>query len=593
MARGVSVLQVVLPIAGPILVMGCGGATEPVSGDPGHGDRGAPPPAVSFVDRSRQANLDFTYFNGMTGRHYLLEVMGGGAALFDADNDGDLDLYVVQGARLADGREPLEPRGEPGDRLFRNDSAGGEIRFTDVTEGSGIGGLDYGMGVTAGDYDNDGRVDLYVTNWGPNRLLHNDGVADGGTFTFTDVSHETGTADDRWSVAAVFFDYDRDGWLDLYVGNYVDFSLAGHKACIGFGATEDYCGPAAYPARPDRLLRNLGADRGGRVSFADVTTEAGLHRERAPALGAVSADFDGDGWPDLYVANDQADNLLWINGGDGTFSNEALLAGCAVSAEGKAEASMGVAAADFDADGDLDLFLTHLTAESNTLYVNDGTGGFDDATIRAGLEAGSWDATGFGAAWLDFELDGWLDLVTVNGAVHRIEELHLRGVRYPLQQRDRLYRNLGDGSFEELAPAPPAFEAERVSRGLAVGDVDNDGDADLVIVDSNARLRLLINDSPRAGHWLGLRLVGGRPARDMLGARAVLVRPGRSTLVRRVHTDGSYGSARDPRVLFGLGDSSTVSRLEVYWPDGTAEAWEGLALDRYLTLSQGTGEPLG
>ncbi len=559
-----------------------GGPTE-------HRAEGAPTRPELFTDRAREAGLDVRYWNGMTGRHYLLEVMGGGAALFDADGDGDLDLYVVQGAALDDGREPLEAAPRPaGDRLFRNDSTG-EPRFTDVTETDGIRTHGYGMGVATGDFDNDGRVDLYVTHWGANQLLRNHST--GEAVTFTDVTGSAGAADDRWSVAATFFDYDRDGWLDLFVGNYVDFSLESHKVCTGFGAYPDYCGPAAYPAQPDRLLHNLGPGPGGEITFEDVTAAAGLHRQLGPALGAVAADFDGDGWVDLYVANDQADNLLWINRGDGTFTNQALLAGCAVSAEGKAEASMGVVAGDVDNDGDLDLFLTHLTGESNTLYLNDGAGNFDDATIGAGLDAGSRDVTGFGAAWLDLDRDGWLDLMTANGAVHRIEELHRRGEPYPLQQPDQLFRNLGEGTLEEIsADAGAAFETAEVGRGVAAGDVDNDGDADLVVVNSNGPLRLLINNASNDRHWLGLRLIGAA-GRDMLGAVASLHRPGGAPLRRRVHTDGSYASAGDPRLLFGLGDSAEVTRLEVSWPDGSVEVFDAPPLDRYTTLRQGTGRP--
>ncbi len=554
-----------------------------------------------FVDRAREAGLDFTYLNGMTGRYYLLEVMGGGAALFDLDNDGDLDLYIVQGGSLDDGRAAIFPddgSGALGDRLFRNDSESQssptvEPRFTDVTEQSGIRATGYGMGVTAGDFNNDGWIDLYVSNWGANQMLRNNGVGTNDAVTFTDVTQETATGDDHWSVASVFFDFDRDGWLDLYIGNYVDFSLSIEKVCTGFGASEDYCGPAAYPAQPDRLLRNSGAD--GSVTFTDVTTEAGLRREPAPALGAVAADFDDDGWLDLYVANDQAENFLWMHQGEAgrvAFVDRALLSGCAVSAEGKAEASMGVDVADFDHDGDLDLFVTHLTGESNTLYVNDGGDRFTDATIGAGLDAASWSATGFGAAWMDYDGDGWLDLMTANGAVHRIEQLHRQGELYPLRQPNQLFRNLDGGGFEQVsATAGPALTLSEVSRGLAAGDIDNDGDIDTVIVNSNSPARLLVNQSPQTSHWLGLRVIEHRTGRDALGARVGLHRPDQPIRWRRVHPDGSYASSNDPRILFHLGDSTAPVRLEVRWPDGSKELWDELAIDRYTTLRQGTRKP--
>ncbi|HUO87448.1 MAG TPA: VCBS repeat-containing protein, partial [Thermoanaerobaculia bacterium] len=397
----------------------------------------AAPPPPPFLEAD-DVGLDFVHVNGRHGELYFVENVGAGAALFDYDGDGDLDLYLVQGEALG----PEAQRQGVGDRLFRNDltrDADGRpvLRFTDVTAEAGLAEGEYGMGVAAGDFDGDGHVDLYVTNWGPNRLWRNRG--DG---TFEDVTAASGTGEPRWSVSATFVDYDRDGDLDLFVGNYVAFSYAVHKVCRSESGLRDYCTPLAFAAESDRLFENRGDG-----TFADATRAAGLDRvEPAGALGVVAADLDGDGWVDLYVANDLAPNHLWINRGDGTFREEALLAGCAVDGQGRAQASMGVDAADFDGDGDEDLFLTHLTGEANTLYVNDGSGMFRDGSIAAGLAAPSLPFTGFGTAFLDYDGDGRLDLLAANGAVRQIEALARAGDPYPLHQTNQLFRNLGAGA---------------------------------------------------------------------------------------------------------------------------------------------------
>ena len=465
-----------------LALSGCGSETEPRAATVAS-NLGQDP----FREAASEAGLDFDHVNGMSGEYYFNEMMGGGVALLDYDSDGDLHVYLIQG-------HILDPAGKSDaltDRLYRNDlesdSAGiATLRFTDVTRASLIHSDGYGMGVATGDYNNDGWTDLYITNFGSNRLLRNKG--DG---TFEDVTTASGADDRRWSVAATFFDFDRDGWLDLFVGNYVDFSLASNADCRTAGGAQTYCSPAAYPPEPDSLFRNLGDG-----TFEDVSGRAGLAGTAGAALGAVAADFDGDDLIDLYVANDGMPNRLWMNDGSGSFKDEALLAGVALNQDGQPEASMGIAASDFDGDGDIDIFLTHLEQETNTLYVNDGAGLFEDASIRSGLGPPSLAYTGFGAGWVDYDNDGWLDVMTVNGAVVDIESLKQSGDPYPLHQTNQLFRNLGDGRFQEVtAHAGEAFSLSEVSRGAAFGDLDNDGDIDVVVVSNNGPARLLLNET--------------------------------------------------------------------------------------------------
>ena len=553
-----------------------------------------------FIDRAEEAGIDFEHFNGASGEFYISETLGPGAAVFDFDGDGDLDVYVVQGRTLGPGAtiDPaaVPPDGRsPGDRLYRNDlvlHADGTrtLRFTDVTEGSGLGGGSYGMGVAAGDVDNDGRVDLYRTALGANQLFRNDG--DG---TFTDVTGQAGVGDPRWSVSASFADLDRDGWLDLFVGNYLDHRLdAPQPECFTRTGERDYCGPSAFASVPDRLYRNRGDG-----TFVDVTASAGVAREYGAALGVASFDADGDGWTDVYVANDGEPNQLWMNQGDGTFTNGALLAGAALNDSGRTEGSMGVDAGDFDGDGDDDLFMTHLTRETNTLYVNDGLGLFEDRTATIGLGAPSLAYTGFGTAWLDFDNDGWLDLLAVNGAVQASHQRFAggggatatAGEPLPLDQPNQLFRNLRNGRFDDVTDrAGPAFQLSEVSRGAAFGDVDNDGDVDVLVANNDGRARLLINEVGNRNRWMGLRLVGGPGRRDILGARVGVFRDVGPPLWRRGRADGSYASANDPRVLVGLGEAAAVPRVRVVWPSGREEEWTDLPVDRWLTLEEGTGK---
>jgi enediyne biosynthesis protein E4 len=553
-------------------------ATEDVEApNPGQGEW--------FTDQARQAGLDFVHFNGMSGKFYQPEIMAPGVALFDYDNDGDLDVYLVQGRMLGTG-SPLipPPAGMPSeDRLYRNDleiKADGTrtLKFTDVTARSGIHTRGYGMGVATGDIDNDGWIDLYVTGFGRNQMLRNNG--DG---TFTDFSKQSGTGDpDSWGVSAAFLDFDRDGRLDLFVGNYLTYSLKTDTPCFSASGAPDYCRPSVYRAQPSRLYHNAG---GGR--FVDVTIPSGIGRSFGPALGASTADFNGDGWIDLFVANDEQENQLWINQHDGTFSNTALPAGVALGPNGERKANMGVDAGDFDNDGDEDLFVTELINQGSSLYVNDGSGVFEERSTQLGVRRPSLPFTGFGAAWIDVDNDGLLDVLSVNGDVNQnVKRLSRRDDPFPLGQRKLLFRNVG-GRFEDATEhAGGVFQVEEASRGAAFGDIDNDGDIDVLVGNGAGRTRLLINNIGNRNHWLGLRLVGAA-ARDALGARVAVSRSSEPTLWRRVRADGSYASANDPRVLVGLGKSDQKPHVQVVWPDGRREERTDIAIDRYTTISEG------
>jgi hypothetical protein len=545
----------------------------------------APPSSAPwFVERAAESGLDFVHVSGMSGKFNYGEIIGPGVALFDYDNDGDLDVYLVQGHTL-DGRSQ-PPGAQTGGRLYRNDlmvNADGTRtpHFTDVTEQSHIDARGYGMGAAAADFDNDGCIDLLLTGLGRNQLYRNN--CDG---TFTDVTKASGIgANGGWSVSATFFDYDRDGWLDLFVTHYLNYSFETNIPCFGPSGAPDYCSPNVYRPQMSRLYHN---NRNG--TFTDVTAAAGMAGDFGPALGVTTADFNNDGWIDLYVSNDGHENQLWINQHDGTFRNTALIAGAALAAYGKPKAGMGVDAGDIDNDGDEDLFVANLTGEGNDLYVNDGSATFTEQSAASGLGPASLADTGFGAAWFDFDNDGLLDLLVVNGAVRTIDALRRAGDPLPLHQRKRLFRGIGGRRFEDVTTqAGPAFALSEVGRGAAFGDVDNDGYPDVIVANNSGHVRLLLNTAARrvANHWVGLRLVGAG-GRDMLGARVDVVTADGRTIRRRARADGSYASANDPRVLAGIGRSAKAVTVRVTWPDGKVEEWRGVAIDRYTSLQEGT-----
>ena len=526
-----------------------------------------------FVDRSAEIGIDVTHVNGAAGELLLPEVIGSGGALFDADNDGDLDLFAVQGGAVPGA--PAAAGAAPTNRLFRNDLAGGRTRFTDVTARSGLGVAGYGMGATAGDYDNDGWTDVYVTYLGANRMFRNNG--DG---TFTDRTAATRTDDPRWSVGATFFDYDRDGWLDLAVVNYVAFSRELKRACFAASSARDYCNPSVYPPASASLFHN---NRDG--TFTDVSARAGFARAPARGLGVIAADVDGDGWTDVYVANDGDPNQLWLNQrGTGVFKDDALLAGVALNRTGQPQGSMGVDFGDTDGDGDEDLFVTNLDNEGNTFYRNQGRGLFEDRTVETGLfKLGS---TGFGTRLFDYDNDGWLDVAVANGAVRHLAAQVQAGDPYPLKQRNQLFHNEGGRRFTDVTDrAGAAFAPLGVSRGLASADLDNDGATDIVIFNNSGPVRVLMNEAARGRRWLGVRVLDER-GREALGAVVEIAR-GSSRLSRRVHVDGSYGVASDPRVIIGLGTEAAMQTVRVRWPGGRMETFAGLAVDRYWVLQAG------
>jgi hypothetical protein len=527
-----------------------------------------PEAPVWFEEVAERAGIDFVHVRAMEMRWWLPEIMSGGVGWCDYDGDGRLDLYFVQGGAI----EPGVPSA-PGNRLFRNL---GDGRFVDVTVEAGVGDQTYGQGLACGDFDTDGDVDIHVTNVGPNILYLNNG--DG---TFRDVAEAAGIADPVWGSSSALFDYDVDGDMDLFVVNYIIWSPSSIIECQQASGARDYCHPINYqtPAR-DRLYRN-----DGNGSFTDVSEESGINTAFGNGLGIGIGDFDGDGRLDVFVNNDANPNQLWINQGDGRFVDQGLISGCALNISGRAEAGMGVAPADVDSDDDLDLFLTHLRVETNTLFLNDG-GFFDDATASAGLGVPSINRTGFGTAFHDFDHDGRLDLYVVNGRVGASEKEFVPGD--PFSEPNMLFRQMGNGRFEEISPAGgTAVSFIESSRAAAFADYDDDGDVDLAIINNGGRARLLENVAVKRGSWVGFRVVD-KWGREASGARVRLSAGGR-TQWREAQSAYSYCAANDPRVHFGLGESPGADEVLVRWIDGTEERFGPYPAGSYHELRQGEG----
>ncbi len=534
--------------------------------------------AARFTEIAADAGLDFRHVHGGSGERYMAETMGAGGGFLDADGDGRLDVYLVQSGPLPGFRDPTP---QP-NRLYLGSGGG---RFRDVTAGSGAGDSGYGMGACFGDVDNDGLTDVYVTNFGPDALLRNQGPTPAGGVRFQDVTAAAGIDNPLWGMSCAFADYDRDGCLDLYVVNYVDFALDNHHRC-GTRELPGYCHPDSYNGVPDLLYRNRCV--AGEIAFEDVTAKAGVRNDdpdQSKGLGVLWTDVDDDGHPDLYVANDSTRNFLYRNLGDGRFRDESLLSGLAFNDQGRTEAGMGVAAGDVDGDGRLDLLVTNLDFETNTFYRALGAGMFEDATAQAGLAGPSLLKVGFGVALFDADLDADLDLMVANG--HIIDNIALINSNLSYAQGDQLFENRG-GRFVEVSQAAGAyFRAAGVSRGLAAGDVDDDGDLDVLITECDGPARLLRNELSAGRRWIGLELKSRHGGRVAVGARARLV-AGDRIQIAEVRAGSSYLAQSDPRLHFGLGDRGTVDRLEIRWPEGQVQQIPGsrLRADAYNVIRQ-------
>ena len=529
----------------------------------------APSHRAEFLEMAVDAGLDFTHENGNEGELWTVEIVGAGVGILDFDNDGRMDIWAVQGGPLRAARSV-----RTGDRLFRNVSTAGNLRFEDITEISGVRATGYGMGIASADIDNDGDTDVFLANFGANQLFEN--VGNG---RFVDITKKAGLAGDLWSIGASFADIDADGLLDLYVVNYLQFALEEHKVCRHYSSRITYCGPQNYAPSPDQFYRNLGSGR-----FENVTESSGIGHSSGRGMGVVARDFNRDGHIDFYVANDAGENFLWLNQGGGRFNDNALLSGAALNVYGIAEASMGVAVADYDQDGDPDLFLTHDVKESNTLYVNDGCGWFDDQSSVSGLATSSIPFTGFGNGWIDIDGDSDLDLFSANGAVTIIESQRAAGFEPPLRQRNQLWRNDGRGRFHEVT-SEDAFAQLDVSRGAAFGDLDNDGDTDIVVTNNNGPAKLFRNDSYSYA-WLGVDLRDTDAHRHAIGASAW--REANAGEVRYVATDGGYASSHDHRLTFNFPDDPSDQFVHVRWANGRVERFGPLAPNQYHVLSPST-----
>ncbi|HKD59502.1 MAG TPA: CRTAC1 family protein [Terracidiphilus sp.] len=534
-------------------------------------------PFSRFVDVAQAAGLTKTMFYGEgTKATYLTEIMGGGCAFFDYDNDGWMDIFIVGGRRLEE-----IPAGAS-NRLYRNNRDG---TFTDVTREAGLLDAGWGVGVCVGDYNNDGFEDLFVTYFGHNRLYRNNGNG-----TFTDVTQTAGLAEAkiRFGSGCTFVDYNRDGWLDLFVSNYADVDLATlpkpslERPNCNFEGVPVNCGPSGLPLPTHALYRN-----NGNGTFTDVSKESGIAAIRGSyGLTATTFDADDDGWPDIFVASDSTPSMLLMNNRDGTFREEALLRGVAVSDTGQEMAGMGVSIADYDCDGRLDIVRTHYMNQATGLYHNIGKGEFEDATAKAGLmherRFVSW-----GVGMFDLDNDGNPDIFLVTGQVY--PELEPVLPKYPRRGPRLLFRNQGNGRFAQVnEETQPALAARHVSRGVAFGDFDNDGDLDIVIMNQNEPPSLLRNDAPSGNHWIKVHLQGTKSNRSAIGAR-VTIRAGGKTHVQEVTSQSSYVSSNDPRLHFGLGVVETAD-IEVRWPLGTIESFKGIPVDRLIRLQEGLGK---
>lgn len=526
---------------------------------------------VQFVDASARSGLDFRLVSGSPEKPYILESMTGGVGFIDYDNDGWIDIYLVNGGTL----DSLQgTAAKASNRLFRNQ---GDGTFIDVTESAAVGDRGWGMGVAVADVDNNGFDDLYVTNYGPNRLYLNLGNG-----TFRESAEVSGVAGDAWSSSAGFGDYDNDGDVDLYVTNYLEFdpaALPDDSQLCRYRGIRVQCGPRGMAATGDRFFENRGDGR-----FADASAASGIGAvSNAYGLGVVWADYDNDGDQDIYVANDSTANYLFQNNGDKTFSEVALLVGVALSANGSEQAGMGVDFGDYDNDGLMDLAVTNFSDDYNALYRNEGDGLFLDVSYKAGLAEPTWAKLSWGIQFADLDLDGDLDIVIADGHVYPEVDRHDFGLRY--RQPNSVFLNNGDGSLRPVGLLPGDSRAES-SRGLAIGDINNDGALDILIANLDAAPTLL-EGSSSGKHWLMVELVGTTSNRSAIGAR-VTVETSAGSQIREVRSGGSYQSQRDLRVHFGLGDIEEVDLLRIRWPNGTEQRMEGVESDRIVRVKEPT-----
>ncbi len=534
-------------------------------------------PIANFIDVAAKAGLTTQeIFGGITTKKYIIETTGTGVAIFDYDNDGWPDIFIVNGRRL----ESPSSSEALTSHLYRNNHDG---TFTDVTAKAGLTQTGWGQGVCVGDYDNDGWEDLYVTYYGKNRLYHNDhGV-------FTEVGEKAGVAGSgkAWGTGCAFVDYDRDGHLDLMVANYVDFDLASAPApgdrptCIWKGVPV-MCGPRGLSWAKNILYHNRGDG-----TFEDVTAKAHIdHTDGHYSLSVSTLDFDEDGWPDIYVACDSTPSILYRNNHDGTFTDVAVTAGAAFNEDGREQAGMGSTIGDYNGDGHLDIFKTNFSDDTSTLYRNNGDGTFTDATTAAGLGLHT-QYLGWGTMFFDFDNDGWPDLLLVNGHVYpEVDSQHLGS---SFKEPRILYHNNGDGTFSDIsASAGAGITTPASSRGLAIGDLWNDGKLSAVISNINDAPSLLVNQIRSKNHWIAIHTVGTKSNRDGIGARVLVKTPTR-TLVDEVGSGSSYDSNSDMRVHFGLGSASKIEWVEIRWPSGVVEQFPNLAVDQIHTLKEGSG----
>ena len=527
---------------------------------------------IQFVDVTQEAGIHWKHVDGRSGQKYFMETLGSGAAFFDYDADGDPDLYFVNGAPLP-GYVSQEI---PTNCLYRNN---GDGTFTNVTEKAGVGDTGYGHGCTVGDYNNDGQLDLYVTNYGTNRLYRNNG--DG---TFTEVAESAGVTEPRWSTSCAFADYDRDGNLDLYVVNYIVFDINENPWCgLKEKGIRAYCEPDNFIAQSDTLYRNNGDG-----TFTDVTQTAGIYNTTGKGLGVVWADYNNDGTADIYVANDSTENFFYRNNGDGTFEEVGFMVGVALSENGAAENGMGTTFGDWNNDGWFDLTVTNYAQQTNTLYHNDADGFFTDATTTTKTAQLTYPYLGWATAFIDYDNDGYQDLFVANGHLH--ENLAELGQEGTYGQRNLIFRNNSNGTFTEISETlGPGMKLADVSRGATFADYDLDGDIDIVVTNSNTAPRLLRNDGGNRKNWLQIRLTATNGSTDAIGAR-VKITTGKLTQTREVRSGDGYLSQQDLTLHFGIGDSEQVDSIEVQWQTGAKQLIGSVPANQVLSLEENGDE---